>query len=48
MLLAIGAGQLADRFDRRRLVMATLGLGALSSTGLLAIMWLGDRCRGSS
>jgi MFS family permease len=38
MLLAIGGGQMADRFDRRRLLMATLTLGALASIGLLAVL----------
>lgn len=38
MLLAIGGGQMADRFDRRRLLMATLSLGALASIGLLAVL----------
>ncbi len=40
MLLAIAGGQLADRFDRRRVMMATLSLGILSSAGLLAVALL--------
>ena len=48
MLLAIAGGQLADRFDRRRVIMATLALGTLSSAGLLAVALLGRlTCRGS-
>ena len=40
MLLAIAGGQLADRFDRRRVMMATFALGILSSAGLLAVALL--------
>ena len=37
MLLAIPAGQLADRFDRRRIMIATLAISALSVSGLLTV-----------
>lgn len=37
MLLAIAGGQIADRFDRRHVLMTTLGLGAVSTTGLLLV-----------
>lgn len=40
MLLAIAGGQLADRYDRRHLVMATLALGNLSVVGMLAVAML--------
>jgi MFS family permease len=36
MLLAIPGGQLADRFDRRRVMMPSYSLGIVSSAGLLA------------
>jgi MFS family permease len=36
MLLAIAAGQLADRFDRRGMVLLTLGIVLLAAVGLLA------------
>ena len=35
ILLAIAGGQLADRFERRHVIMATLSLSVLSSIGLL-------------
>jgi MFS family permease len=41
MLLAIAGGQLADRFDRRNVMMATLSLSVLSSAGLVVSAWLG-------
>jgi MFS family permease len=41
MLLAIAGGQLADRFDRRRVLIATFSLGILSVIGLLAVTLLG-------
>ncbi len=37
MLLAIAGGQIADRFDRRRVLVLTFSLGALASVGLLAV-----------
>jgi hypothetical protein len=37
MLLAIAGGQLADRFQRRRVVMSMLALGTVSSAGLLLV-----------
>jgi hypothetical protein len=40
VLLSIAGGQLADRFDRRRVMMATLALGILSAAGLLAVATL--------
>jgi MFS family permease len=40
MLLAIAGGQLADRFERRKVVMATLGLSTLASAGLLTVALL--------
>ncbi len=40
ILLAIAGGQIADRFDRRRVLMLMLGLGTLVSLGLaLASRW---------
>jgi MFS family permease len=41
MLLAIAGGQLADRFDRRRVMMATLGLNATVSLGLVGVALAG-------
>jgi MFS family permease len=41
MLLAIAGGQLADRLDRRHVLMATLSLGTASSVGLLTVALLG-------
>jgi MFS family permease len=43
LLLAIPGGQLADRFDRRRLLMLTLGLTTLVSLGLLLVTYHGGR-----
>jgi MFS family permease len=40
ILLAIAAGQLADRFDRRLVVMISLALGTLSVVGLLIVVLL--------
>lgn len=37
MLLAIAGGQLADRFQRRRVIIAMLSLGTLASAGLLVV-----------
>lgn len=37
MLLAIAGGQIADRFQRRRVVLAMLTLGTIASTGLLVV-----------
>lgn len=37
MLLAMVGGQLADRLDRRRVLMASLALGVLSSLGMVAV-----------
>lgn len=39
ILLAIAGGQLADRFDRRRVVMTMLGVGTLVSLGLVIASW---------
>jgi MFS family permease len=41
MLLAIAGGQIADRFDRGRVLVLMFSLGALSSAGLLAVAVLG-------
>ncbi|MEN6407134.1 MAG: MFS transporter [Thermoguttaceae bacterium] len=41
MLLAIAGGQLADRFDRRRLLMGTLVVNVVMSLGLVAAVWHG-------
>jgi len=41
MLLAIPGGQLADRFDRRRVMILSFSLGIVSSIGLLATAILG-------
>ena len=41
MLLAIAGGHLADRFDRRHVLMITLSLGMAASAGLLAVALLG-------
>jgi MFS family permease len=41
MLLAIAGGQMADRFERRLIVMATLTLGTLSTAGLLTVAQTG-------
>ncbi len=43
MLLAIAGGQIADRFDRRRVLVLMFWLGALASAGLLAVALLGAR-----
>jgi len=40
MLLAIPGGQLADRFDRRLILLSTIAITVLSSTGLLAVIFL--------
>jgi MFS family permease len=37
VLLAIAGGQLADRFDRRRVMVLTFGLPVLSAAGLLVV-----------
>jgi MFS family permease len=37
MLLAIAGGQLADRFQRRRVIISMLSLGTVSSAGLLVV-----------
>ncbi len=43
MLLAPAGGHLADRFDRRRVVMLTLAVSVLSSVGLLGVaLWNGS------
>ena len=39
MLLAIAGGQIADRFDRRRVMLVTLSLGTTVSLGLAAAAW---------
>ena len=39
MLLAIAGGQLADRFDRRSIMLLTLMLGVLSTAGLAALAY---------
>ncbi|MGO8750075.1 MAG: MFS transporter [Thermoguttaceae bacterium] len=39
MLLAIAGGQIADRFDRRRVMLVTLSLGTAVSAGLAAAAW---------
>ncbi len=41
MLLAIAAGHLADRFDRRRLVTSMFGLSALAAAGMLVVTMYG-------
>jgi len=41
MLLAIVAGQIADHYDRRRVMMLSLLLGLMSSTGLLSVILYG-------
>ena len=41
MLLAIAGGQIADRFDRRHVVMITFSLGTAVSAGLLVVALLG-------
>ncbi len=40
MLLAIPGGQLADRFDRRLILLSTIAITVLSSTGLLTVIVL--------
>ena len=40
MLLAIAGGQIADCFDRRRVLISCFRLGALASAGLLTVAWL--------
>ncbi|HEY3107914.1 MAG TPA: MFS transporter, partial [Chloroflexota bacterium] len=42
MLLGVLGGAVADRFDRRRLLMLTQGLGALVSLGLAALLATGQ------
>ena len=39
MLLSIAGGQIADRFDRRRVLMVTLSLSTVVSLGLAATAW---------
>lgn len=41
IVLAIAGGQLADRFDRRAVLLCTLTLGALASLGLLIVSCVG-------
>ena len=41
ILLAIPAGQLADRFNRHRVMAISFSLGIVSSAGLLATILLG-------
>jgi MFS family permease len=48
MLLAIAGGQLADRLDRRHVLMTTLSLGTLSSAGLLTVALLGSSLPGGA
>ena len=43
ILFALPAGQAADRFQRRRLVMAMLGLNAIASTALLVLTASGSQ-----
>ena len=40
MLLAIAGGQIADRFNRRHVLICTFSLGILSSAGLLTVVLL--------
>jgi len=39
MLLAIAGGQLADRFNRRIILVLTLALGAFATAGLTVLAW---------
>ena len=39
LILAIAGGQLADRFDRRHVMMAMLSVGTLVSAGLVVASW---------
>ena len=43
LLLAIPGGQIADHFDRRRVLMLTLGLNTLVTLGLLLVTYHGGR-----
>ncbi len=43
LLLAIPGGQIADRFDRRRVLMLMLGLNTLVTLGLLLVTYHGGR-----
>ncbi len=36
IILAIAGGQIADRYDRRNIIICTIGIGAISGTALLA------------
>ena len=42
ILLSIAGGQLADRFNRLRLMTLTFSLGILSAAGLLVVAMLGE------
>ena len=39
ILLAMAGGQLADRYNRQKLMVITLAMGAVSTAGLLALAW---------
>jgi len=41
MLLSIAGGQLADRYNRQKLVIITQAVTAVASAGLLALAWAG-------
>lgn len=45
MLLALPAGQWADRFDRRRMLLVTLTVGVAGTMGLWAVVSLGAAAR---
>src|SRR6516164_10329044 len=43
LLFLLPAGHVADRFDRRRIILVCYGLQVLCTTALLVLTWVGVR-----